>query len=229
MRKLIAVLTVILALSLGAACSKSEESSSDIAFTTSAPPPTSVPVDSETRAQPGEMLMIRSATGSEVVSIVLADDPRIEIVTGTGRTALVSESKDTGKRKYYDASGTQLAEIKSSDGGFKVRAPDGALRWKVKIADDKIKVSDNEENLKPWVLKTGYPDKAKILDPAEAEIGVVRFATAPSPTRVRTASGSDSWTVENGRASAAWGVLMMDTVPLDHQAIIISELLSRGL
>jgi hypothetical protein len=229
MRNLTAALTVILALSLATGCSKSEESSSDIAFTTSAPPPTSAPVVSETRAQPGEMLMVRSATGSNVVSIVLAGDPRIEIVTGTGRTALVSESKDTGKRKYYDASGTQLAEIKSSDGGFKLRAPDGALRWKVKIADDKVKVSDNEENLDPWVLKTGYPDKAKILDPSETEIGVVRFATAPSPTRVRTASGADSWTVENGRASAAWGVLMMDTVPRDHQAIIIAELLSRGL
>ena len=113
------------------------------------------------------------------------------------------------------------------DDGFKVRTPDATLLWKIKLYEDKIKISDNEENRNPWVLKTGYPDKAKVLDPYESEIGVVRFATDQAPLRVRDASGNDAWIVESGPASASWGVLLMGAIPEEQKAIIIAELISR--
>jgi hypothetical protein len=229
MKILAIALTVALVIVPLASCSKGEDASSQVSFSSAAPPaapPAAAPAATPA-AQPSATgaAIARSATGTEVVSIGAS---RIEIVSGGSTTTLAIEAKETGKRKYYDGRGSQLAEVKASDTGFKVRTPGGALLWKVRLYDDKIKVSDNEENLSAWVLKTGYPDKAKILDPSEAEIGDVRFASAPDPIRVRTTSGSDAWTVEGGRASAAWGVLMMERVPAAHRAIIVTELLARG-
>lgn len=228
---LLTLAALVMTLSLFA-CAKGEEASTDVSFSSSAAPvaaPATSPAVTGTPATAqGAALIARSSAGGEVVSISLPAGARVEIVSSGMTTTLTGESKDSGKRKYYDASGTQVAEVKSSDTGFKVRTPAGALLWKVRISDDKIKVSDNEENLRAWALKTGYPDKAKILDPSEAEIGEVRFAIEPSPARVRTASGSDAWTLEGGSGSGAWGVLMMESVPATHRAIIITELLARG-
>lgn len=230
MKRLALTITAILTLLLG--CSKTEETSNDVAFTSSTQPPatqTSAPTTAPTStAAAAQDANVARSTSGDGVSIAHLSEPAIEIVEGGRVTTMRAETKDSGKRKYYVDAGTQLLEVKSSDSGFKVRTPDGALLWKIKISDDKIKVSDNEENQNAWVLKTKYSDKAKILDPAETEIGEVRFADPPSPTRVRTMSGSDAWTVEVGRASPAWGVLMMQ-IPRDHQAVIIAELLSRGL
>jgi hypothetical protein len=224
--RVLTALLAILAILPAASCSKAEEATSDVSFSSS----TAAPQRSETASAaaapaPSGAAIARSATGTEVVSIAAS---RIEVVAGGRTTVLAVEAKETGKRKYYDANGAQVAEVKASDTGFKVRTPGGALLWKVRLSEDKIKVSDNEENLRAWVLKTGYPDKAKILDPSETEIGVVRFATAPDPIRVRTTAGADAWTIEGGSSSAAWGVLMMDAVPAAHRAIIVTELLSRG-
>lgn len=232
MRKTRFLFTAFLVLAILAACSKSEETSTDVSFTSStapaAPPTGQQPAPSAGAAATSDVVIARSPSGTEAVSIGLAAGPRVEIVSGGATTTLTGETKDTGKRKYYDPSGAQLVEVKSSDTGFKVRRPDGTLLWKVRISDDKIKVSDNEENANAWAVKTGYPDKAKVLDPSEAEVGEVRFARDPSPARVRTASGADAWTIEGSGGSGAWGVLLMDAVPANHRAIIIAELLSRG-
>jgi len=172
--------------------------------------------------------MIARSMTNDVVSISLSGTPRVEVVSADSTSTLTAESKDTGKRKYYDASGNQLVEVKASDSGFKVRTPDGKLLWKVKVSNDKIKVSDNEENLNAWAIKTGYPDKAKVLDPSESEAGEVRFANDPAPARVRDRSGADAWTIAAADGSGAWGVLLMSSIPLEHRAIILTELLSRG-
>ena len=58
------------------------------------------------------------------------------------------------KRKYFYEAGNQIAEVKTKDAdGFKVRTADGKLLWKIKIAADKIKISDNEENQNPFEIK----------------------------------------------------------------------------
>lgn len=211
-------------------CSKSEDSAADVSFTSStaqaAPAPAAAaPATNVASAPAGRALLARGASG-EVVSIALSAGPRVEIAAGGTTTTLTGDSKDSGKRKYYDSSGAQLVEVKPSDNGFKVRTPDGKLLWKVRISHDKIKVSDNEENQNAWSLKTGYPDKAKVLDPSEREIGEVRFAEGATPARVRTATGTDAFTIEGGGGSGAWGVLLMESVPPSHRAVIIAELLA---
>ena len=169
----------------------------------------------------------KSADGLQSVIVSVDPSPQIVFTSGARATTLTTTLKDSGKRKYNSQDGVQIAEVKPSDSGFKVRTPDATLLWKIKLYEDKIKISDNEENRNPWVLKTGYPDKVKVLDPAETEIGVVRFAKEDVPLRVRGADGNDAWIVESGPASASWGVLLMGAIPEEQKAIIISELISR--
>src|SRR5258708_2295466 len=64
-------------------------------------------------------------------------------------------SRESGKRKYALDNGPEVLEVKSGEGHFKVRKPDGILLWKVKMDPNKIKVSDNEENRDPVEVRDG--------------------------------------------------------------------------
>lgn len=232
MRQPITIVTIAAVLVLGA-CARDENASSNVTFSSATPPssPGSAP-DLAPSAAPSTTVSstnaARSVSGSDAVAIEISTEPRIELVTDGVRQTLLSELRDSGKRKYYDETRTQVAEVKFSESGFKVRTADGKLLWKVKISDEKIRVSDNEENLSPWVLKTGYPDKAKILDPSETELGEVRFARGSGPGRIRGTAGEELWTVDGSERPASWGVLLIDRIPRVHQTIIIAELLARG-
>jgi hypothetical protein len=227
--RIVHVLTFALILTVATGCEKKEETATEVSFSSSgapAPPPSEAAAAGETTAgSAGDMMLARSLS-DEIVAI-LSDGARIETVSGGTRSVLTVETNDTGKRKYYEPSGAQLVEVKSSDDGFKVRTPDGKLLWKVKLYNDKIKVSDNEENLDAWVFKTTYPEKAKVLDPAGSDFGEVHYAPSPDPVRLSDRSGTDVWTVSGTTGSGAWGAILMEHVPLEQRAIITAELLSR--
>jgi hypothetical protein len=93
----------------------------------------------------------------------------------------------------------------------------------VKIADDKIKVSDNEENEHPYVLRAeeGY---VKVKDD-ETEIGRVR--SDASAATVTDAGGKTVRTAKGKSGSAAYGVSLMSRVPYPQRLIIMAELLAR--
>lgn len=169
-------------------------------------------------------VVVRSAGGSKSITVVEKGNA-LEIVLPNG-DRLVGDPKGD-KRKYRRASGgPQFLEVKAGDGGFKLRTTDGKLLWKVKIAEDKIKVSDNEENANPWSLKTKYEDKVKVVDAAEKDVAEVRFY--PDKTKVRSAAGAELWECASPRRrSAAFGVLALDRIPEEHRAILMAEILAR--
>jgi len=148
--------------------------------------------------------------GAELVSIAEASGT-VEIKFG-GKT-IRGTTKDSGKRKYEDF------EIKPGDEGFKLRTKDGKLRWKVKIKDDKVKVSDNEENKNPFELKSRDGDRIKVVAPGDREVGNVRS------DHVEDASGKTLYKVDGPRA--AYGVLLLDSIPETERYILVAELLSR--
>lgn len=139
---------------------------------------------------------------------------------------LVGEAR--GDKRYYFRMPAREAvlEVKSGEDGFKLRTPAGKLLWKVKIAADKIKVSDNEENANAWALKTDYADKAKLVDPAGKEAGEVKFDAKGG--KVKDAAGATRFVVESGKPSAAGAVLLADGVPEEARWVILAELLARG-
>ena len=155
-------------------------------------------------------------------------DVKIEWAGASGTGEIRGDLKDSGKRKYSDAAGQLIAEVKPSDNGFKVRTADGKLLWKVKIDSDKIKVSDNEENQNPWVLKTKYEDKVKILDPAERELAEVKFYRDRQKVKIKDMLDKELWEVNTNKYSPAYGVMLFDRVPENLRYVIMAELLQRG-
>lgn len=168
-------------------------------------------------AKPGDVT-IRRADGSEVARVRKSGES-VEIRYGSN--VLNGEPRDSGKRKYRSGGGPVLFEIKPGDAGFKLRTESGQLRWKVKITDDKIKISDNEENRNPYELKMKEGDRVKVMAPGERQLGSVRGST------VEDAAKKDLYRIDGG-SSAAYGVLLLDAIPEDQRYILIAELLARG-
>jgi hypothetical protein len=209
-------LCLVAALALG--CTRSE------------PEPT--PKPSAAAPELATRVVIAAAGGAEALTIELVRD---KVDVRAGARHIVGQTK--GDKRYYhqgSISGEAFVEVKISDTGFKVRTPDSKLLWKVKVADDKIKVSDNEENLNAWTLKTlktlktKYDDKVKVEDSSEHEIGEVRFNAESGKIKVKDASDTELFVLESGKRSAAYGVLLMSAVPEQYRDVIIAELLARG-
>ena len=210
------------------ACSRGKEPAApNVAFS---PAPAAKPPAAATTAAPaasGAVTLV-SADGTKTIT-VMADGGRVE-VSISGGARYIGEA-DGDKRRYRDAAtGAAFVEVKSGDNNsFKVRTPDSKLLWKVKVATDKIKVSDNEENKAPWVLKTKYEDKAKVLSPAEQEIGEVKYYRDSGKAKVKNESGDELFASESGRMSPAFGVAIMSGVPEQYRLIVMAELIARGI
>ena len=169
--------------------------------------------------------VIAAAKGPEKITITV-NAGHVEIVTASVK--LVGDS--VGDKRYYHrgAGGPALVEVKSELAGFKLRAPDSKLLWKIKIGDDKIKVSDNEQNANAWAIKTDHADKAKIVDPAEHAIGEVKFSKETGKIKIKDGSDAEQFVIEAGKFSAAYGVLLMSGIPRESALVIVAELMARG-
>jgi hypothetical protein len=195
-------------------------------------PPPSAPA-SNTAPSPAAagVVTVRKNDGSELLTIRNAGGGRvdIELVADGTRRVLRGEEKESGKRKYRIGDGPVLLEAKPGDGGgFKVRMPDGTLRWKVKIGADKIKVSDNEENRNPFELEPKGNERTKVKAADGHELGAVRFDSRASRSSVEDATGKSLYTVDGAHPSPAYGVLLLDGIPETQRYVILAEILARG-
>ncbi len=138
---------------------------------------------------------------------------------------LRGETKDD-KRKYALENGSLIAEVKFKDAdGFKVRTSDGTLLWKIKIAADKIKISDNEENQNAFEIKKNA-DGAKI-ERGETKLGEVKFYPDKQKIKVKDAADREIFDGNTNIYSTAYGVLALNKIPEDLRLIILAELLAR--
>lgn len=145
-----------------------------------------------------------------------------------GGKVLRGETEDGEKRKYSIEGGSQIAEVKTKDSdGFKVRSPDGKLLWKVKIAADKIKISDIEENQNAYEL-VKRDDGAKI-EQNENKMGEVKFYPDRQKIKVKDAADEEVFHGNTDKYSVSYGVLLLDKMPEEMRYIIIAELLTRNL
>ncbi len=153
----------------------------------------------------------------------------IEYVSN-GRTLLLQgQMQDSGKRKYELENRGRIAEVKDQDTGFKVRTPDGLLLWKVKIDNDKIKISDNEETRNPFVLDFKADDRIAITANNETtDLGKVRLYFGEGRIKVKDASENERYTSHKSQYSAMYGVLLLEAIPEPERYIIMAEILDRG-
>jgi len=153
------------------------------------------------------------------------DGSHVEVAHSSG-ARWVGEQRGDKRHWRRAADGAAVAEVKGKGDDFKLRTPDSALLWKVKLYADKIKISNNEENLNPYTLKTGYPDKAKLEAADASAIGEVRFQEQRS--KVKDAGGSERFRIDGGRRSAAYALLLLEDIPQDQRGILLAELIARG-
>ncbi len=188
------------------------------------PPPASTDGDDA-----AEKIKIKTPDDRSIVEFKpngAAESVKIEYGANEGARVLRGESSKNDKRKYQLEGGGQIVEVKLGDDGFKVRTPAGALLWKVKISDDKIKISNNEENANPFVLSVKGDDRVKVLQ-NETEIGEVRFYRDRQKVKVKDAGEQELFESNTDRYSAMYGVLLMQQIPDPERYVIMAELLLR--
>jgi hypothetical protein len=98
----------------------------------------------------------------------------------------------------------------------------------VKVAPEKIKISDNEQNTNPFELKVREGGRVKVVAPGDREVGNVRPDSAGTKTEIETAGGKAVFAVDGSRPNGAYGVLLLDSIPEVQRYILMAELLSRG-
>ena len=225
MRRLLLVLLLV-------AC---REESDDVTEVETTPPPAASA--SASAAAPGAApapaagtIVVRDAAGAEVVSIREENGTAtITYSVGGEKHVLQGTPRESGKRKYRIDQSAVMFEVKPGDAGFKLRMADGSLRWKVKISDDKTKISDNEENRNPFELKIRDAGaRVKVMAPGEKELGRVELDRAASKTVVEDATGKALFRIEGAPPAPGYGVLLLDTIPPPQRFILLAELISRA-
>jgi hypothetical protein len=132
-------------------------------------------------------------------------------------------SKVNGDKRKYKGNG-EFIEVKYKEGAFKVRTADGKLLWKVKIADDKIKISDNEEMQNPWELKQNDNEKIKVKK-NDTELGKLKFDA--SKKEIEASAGSGGYLIKTDKLSLAYGVLLIDDISGRDKFIIMTEIIGK--
>lgn len=135
------------------------------------------------------------------------DATTIKIVNGevvTQKSNLKSKAKNAEKRKYEDASGKVVYEVKYKDEGFKMRTEADKLLWKVKISGDKIRISDNEEGKNAYEIKK-KDNKFKISQ-----------------------NGKD---LQELKKDGSFGnaIIELNKIPLAEREVLIGEMLLKGI
>ena len=218
-----ALLTLLLLASLSVlfSCGGGSNSSSATGGSNKASPPSASTTDAS------DKIKIKTPDEQSVVEFKLnGDSPKVEFSQGGQTKVLRGELSKNDKRKYQLEGGGMVAEVKPGDDGFKVRTGEGKLLWKVKLTDDKIKISNNEENTNPFVLAIKGSDRIKILQD-ETELGEVKFYPDRQKVKVKDTSEKELFESNTDRYSAMYGVMMMQQIPDAERYIIMAELLSR--
>jgi len=159
--------------------------------------------------------------GSVVVSIKY-DGSKVSISYGSNTIT----AKTKGNKRKYMMAGALVAAAKGDGERFKLKNKDGELLWKVKLADNKIKVSNNEDGNDAYVVKSrpaGFKVKRN-----DDELGKVNFYGDKKKIKVKGASGDALFKANADKSSALWAVLLMTDIPEAERYIVMAELGARG-
>ena len=116
-----------------------------------------------------------------------------------------SEKTKADKRKYYDQNNNVVYEVKYKSDGFKLRTASSTLLWKVKLYNDKVKISNNEENLNAYEIKKVGANEIKL----EKDNEIIS---------------------RNKNTSHLWELVAdISEIPADQQEILVAELKAKGL
>lgn len=212
------------------------------------PAPETVPANTASPANPAVVSSITSAstnditakykfkTGDDKVEALVvkehSDHETIEVNLDGQAFIMKARMNKPGSRKYKELSGaeekTLIAEVKIKDNSFKLVDENDKLLWKVKIKEGKAKISDNEENKNPFVIKKS-DDKVKVKDKNEKEIARVKYYADNGKLKLKDMSGKELYISKDyTKISGAIGVLALQEIPAKLRAVIACELIKQG-
>ncbi len=175
-------------------------------------------------------------TGDDKVEALVVkehiDHETIEVNLDGQAFIMKARMNKPGSRKYKELVGTDektlIAEVKIKDDSFKLVDENDKLLWKVKIKEGKAKISDNEENKNPFVIKKSE-DKVKVKDKNEKEIARVKYYSDNGKLKLKDMSGKELYiSKEFNKLSGAIGVLAINDIPAKLRAVIACELIKQG-
>ncbi|MGC1473495.1 MAG: hypothetical protein WA775_12955 [Psychroserpens sp.] len=139
---------------------------------------------------------------------------------------LTSKMTKADKKKFYNASNEVVYEVKYKQDGFKLRTATSNLLWKIKLYDDKVKISDNEENLDPYEIKMVGIYEAKLV---RADKTIARTSYDPELNQQFVAAESDA---QPDAYQVAYSPSLLITriteIAKDQQDVLMKELKDKG-
>ncbi|MBQ2593815.1 MAG: hypothetical protein II567_11110 [Candidatus Riflebacteria bacterium] len=213
--------------------------------------PTPAPVAEANTSSPANNAAVNNTTSSAVSDITAkykfktgddkvealvvkehSDHETIEVNLDGQAFIMKARMNKPGSRKYKELVGTDektlIAEVKIKDNSFKLVDENDKLLWKVKIKEGKAKISDNEENKNPFVIKKSE-DKVKVKDKNEKEIARVKYYSDNGKLKLKDMSGKELYiSKEFNKLSGAIGVLAINDIPAKLRAVIACELIKQG-
>lgn len=115
--------------------------------------------------------------------------------------------------------------VKSEDGKHKVYAPNGALLLKIKIAPDKIKILQSEDDPEPWSVKSKSGSGDMKVKRSETELGKIAFHLEKSLIKVKDTTGSEVCSMTATAITASPAVCLMSGLP-EESALMAFALLN---
>lgn len=179
---------------------------------------------------------VKFKTGDDKIEALVVKDhgdhETIEVNLDGNAFVMKARSNKPGSRKYKEVAGSEekllIAEVKTKGSTFKLVDENDKLLWKVKVSGGKVKISDNEENKNPFVLKKDE-DKVKVKDKAEKEIARVKYYPDNGKLKLKDAIGTELYiSKEYNKLSGAIGVMALKDIPAKLRAVIASELVRMG-
>lgn len=164
-----------------------------------------------------ETITINSADGSTFAVIQLQEDKAV--VTYDNQNILVHRKKED-KRKH-ELNGTIISEIKYKDDGFKLRNSDGQLKWKVKVGEGKVKISNNEESNNAFELKVNDNGKAKIK---RNDVELVE-AKQKDKTVIEVQSKEGNFKIKAKEFDRGYAILGLSEIPKQERLLLLVEFL----
>jgi hypothetical protein len=184
------------------------------------------------QAENGEQTVVfNSPDGKALLTFKkYADHDKIALNDNGTMRVFKGRSNKPGNFKYKetaaDNSDKQLiAEVKRKSDSFKLFDDSDKLLWKVKINEDKVKISDNEENKNAFEIVKSSPERSKIRDRKAKNIGDVKFYPDNGKLKVKNEQNEEVIITKDSKNVVAPGIVLFTEIPADLRAIIINELL----
>lgn len=177
-------------------------------------PPPPGRVTGGTRAHPGESRPTKwsiNEAGARIDYVLNATNEQHELL-----------GKGDASKRTYALDGAPAFITKQDPGEIKIKAPDGTLKWKVRVDGNTIKISNNEENTNAITLTTK---------------GNQTFATGPdgSPFGSTVFQGGDNTTIDatdqmlsvmgSKALHPPYVLTAVTTIPAPDKYVIMLELL----